>query len=79
MCSASKMQKLTEKALDGRARRAAARAGYVARKSRWRRGSVDNRGGYMLVDPTSNGVVMGSRYDLTAEVVLRFFGNGKAD
>jgi hypothetical protein len=33
----------------------------------------------MVVDPTSNGVVMGTRYDLTAEVVLRFFGNGRAD
>jgi hypothetical protein len=36
---------------DSAARRAANRVGLVARKSRWRRDSIDNYGGFMLVDP----------------------------
>jgi hypothetical protein len=31
---------------------------------------VDNRGGFMLVDPYFNAVVDGVRYDLTAEQVI---------
>ena len=57
---------------DSKARRAARRVGLVARKSRWRRGSIDNRGAYMLIDPMTNFVVAGSRFDLTAEDVVQF-------
>ena len=39
---------MSEKSLDARARRAARRIGLVARKSRWRLDTIDNRGGYML-------------------------------
>jgi hypothetical protein len=63
---------LAEQALDARARRAAQRAGLVARKSRWRANSIDNYGGFMLVDPYNNVVVDGSRYDLTAEYVIDY-------
>jgi hypothetical protein len=55
---------------DNQARRAARRIGLLARKSRWRRDTVDNHGGYMLIEPYHNRVVAGCRFDLTtAEVV----------
>jgi hypothetical protein len=66
------MTQISEQALDARARRAAQRAGLVARKSRWRAGSIDNYGGFMLVDPYNNVVVDGSRYDLSAEYVIDY-------
>jgi len=62
-------------ASDSKARRAARRVGLVARKSRWRRDSFDNHCGYMLIDPTTNFVVAGSRFDLTAEDVVQFCAN----
>jgi hypothetical protein len=69
MCDRSR---LVEQALDAHARRAAQRVGLVARKSRWRAGSIDNYGGFMLVDPYSNVVVDGGRYDLSAEYVIDY-------
>jgi hypothetical protein len=63
---------LTDDALDQRARRAAQRAGLIARKSRWHLGSPDNLGGFMLVDPTTNFAVEGFTYNLTAEFVLAY-------
>jgi hypothetical protein len=44
----------------------------VARKTRWRAGSIDNYGGYMLVDPYLNAPVHGHRYDASAEDVIEF-------
>ena len=64
------MLNMREKALEQRARRAARRAGLIARKSRWRVGSADNFGGFTLVDPRTNGVVDGPRFDLSAEYVI---------
>jgi hypothetical protein len=57
---------------DSAARRAAKRVGLVARKSRWRRDSIDNDGGFMIVDPYTNFVVCGSRFDLTADDVAEY-------
>jgi len=57
-------------ALDQRARRAAKRAGLITQKSRWRVGTVDNWGGYQLIDARRNLVVDGSRFDLSAEEVI---------
>jgi len=57
---------------DSAARRAARRAGYAAHKSRWRKYSLDNAGDFMLVDPSTNFPVAGSRYELTAEDVVEF-------
>jgi hypothetical protein len=57
---------------DSSARRAARGAGLIAKKSRWRKGSVDNYGRYMLVEPTSNIVVAGVRFDMTAEEVVDY-------
>jgi hypothetical protein len=57
---------------DKRARRAAKRIGLLARKSRWRRDTVDNYGGFMLLEPYQNRAVAGLRFNLTAaDVVTR--------
>jgi hypothetical protein len=63
-------------ALDSQVRRAAKRAGYIVRKSRWRLGSIDNHGHYMVINPYTNFVVFGSRFDATAEDVLRWLNPG---
>jgi len=59
-----------EKALDGRARRAAKRVGLRARKSRWRVGTVDNYGEYALTDLHTNYIVAGERFNLSADEVI---------
>lgn len=61
---------VSERTLDARARAAARAEGYVARKSNWRRDSIDNYGGFMIVDPSLNVPIAGYRYDLSAEAVL---------
>jgi hypothetical protein len=35
-------------------------------------GSVDNLGGFMLLDPWTNFVVDGARFDLTANYVIEY-------
>jgi hypothetical protein len=67
---------LTEQALDARARRAARKGGLIARKSRWRAGTIDNYGGFMLVDPSTGAAVDGTRFDLSAEYVIEHYGSG---
>ncbi len=64
------METISEKALDARARRAARRVGLVARKSRWRLGSIDNAGGFMLIEPACNYAVAGFKFDLAPEAVI---------
>ena len=54
------------KSEDARLRRMARRHGYAVRKGRWRLDSIDNLGGYMVVNPAANLVVAGARFELTA-------------
>ena len=61
-----------EKAVEARARRAARRVGLIARKTRWRRDSIDNFGDFMLIEPNGNYAVAGFRYDMTAEDVIAY-------
>lgn len=56
-------------ASDSAARRAAQRAGYIARKSRGRE-SLDNFGGFMIIDPATSVVAAGFRFDLSARDVI---------
>lgn len=42
----------------------------IAKKSRWRVGTVDNYGGFRLVEPFDNRVVGGERFDLEPEEVI---------
>jgi hypothetical protein len=51
----------TDHAIDHRARRAAKSVGLIARKK---------HGGFQLIEPLSNAVVAGERFDLSAEEVL---------
>jgi hypothetical protein len=64
--------KTPSKDLDSRARRVARAAGLVARKSTRGLGSIDNLGGYMLIDGAGNFVVAGSRFDLSAADVIEY-------
>jgi hypothetical protein len=54
------------------ARRAAKRVGLLARKSQWRKNSVDNRGGFMILDPWRNVIVAGEKFDLSADDVVEY-------
>lgn len=62
----------SERAMEARARRAARATGYVARKSRWRVGSADNYGGFMIIDPATNFAVAGFRFDYAPEAVIQW-------
>ena len=54
-----------------RARRAAARVGLRAKKTRWRANSIDNFGGFAFVSlPSPFSWCAGSRFDMTAEEVV---------
>lgn len=55
---------------EARARRAAQREGYRLRKSRRAVGGIDNLGGFMIIDPSTNFAVAGFRYDMSAEEVI---------
>ena len=55
-----------------KARRAARLVGLVAKKSRSRITSSVNHGGFMLLDPHTNRVVAGERFDLDPEDVTAF-------
>ncbi len=71
------MQKVSPKAFELRARRAAKRVGLIARKSRVRVGDVDNFGKFALVEPHGNYVVAGKRFDLSAEDVIAYCAKQK--
>ena len=52
-------------------RRWAGRLGMLLKKSRGRLWSVENQGGYMIVDPAGSSILHGERYELTIEDVER--------
>ena len=62
---------MTEKTRENRLRREAAHFGIRMMKSRGAR-SLDNHGGYMLVNASRNAVVLGSRFDARLDDVERF-------
>jgi len=61
-----------DRASEARARRAAKRVGLLAMKSRRRRNSSDNLGGFALIEPLRNIHVLGVRFELTAEDVIEY-------
>jgi len=63
---------LTDNAIEQRARRAAKRVKLIACKSRYRAGTGDNYGGFMILDPYRNVIIAGERYRLSAADVLEF-------
>ena len=58
---------INDVALEARARRVAKGAGYIAGKSRWRRGTVDNHGGFTIINPYRNSIVAAPRFEFTAQ------------
>jgi hypothetical protein len=64
------MSEISEHALDAPARRSSPRW-IGARKSRWWSGTIDNLGGYRLIDPQHNICVEGERFNLSAEYVIK--------
>ena len=58
--------------LNAKVRRAAKRVGLRARKSRYRTGTTDNRGKFMLIDPYRNRILCGERFDLEPEAIIAF-------
>jgi hypothetical protein len=65
-------EQITESAMDARARRAAKKLNLVAKKSAWRKESIDNRGGFQIIDPYFNRVEAGGRFDMSAQEVIDF-------
>jgi hypothetical protein len=63
---------LRDTALESRARREAKRVDLVATKSRCRKHTTDNYGGFQLVDPCRHAVVIGSKYNLSPKDVIEF-------
>ncbi len=61
---------MNNSSLDAKARRTAKRVGLYAKKSRYRKGSVDSHGRFMLIDPLHNIVMAGERFDLEPEDVI---------
>ena len=59
-------------ALEARARRAARRAGLYATKTRWHLGSIDNFGKFQLINPRTNMILAGERFELGPEAVIAF-------
>ena len=59
-------------ALEARARRAARRVGLYATKTRWRVGSIDNFGKFQLINPHTNMIVAGQRFDLGPQAIIDF-------
>ena len=60
--------------IEQKARRDAKRAGLIATKSRRRKGTIDNHGRFMLLDPDRNWIVAGEKFDLTPEQIIEFCG-----
>jgi hypothetical protein len=69
-------EQITESAMDARARRAAKKLNLVAKKSTWRKESIDNRGGFQIIDPYFNRVEAGVRFDMSAQEVIDFCSEG---
>jgi hypothetical protein len=59
-----------DEALEQRARRIARSHGLIARKSRWRSGTMDNRGGFQLL--RGNWIVAGEKFNMTAAEVITY-------
>lgn len=64
--------RLSPSGMESRIRRAAEKQGLRAVKSRWRRGTKHNRGGWMIVEPRTREIVAGEHYDLTDASALGF-------
>lgn len=69
-------ERCSDRALEQRARRAARRAGFLMVKSRARE-SMNNRGGYMLVNKATNIVEWGEHFELSDQQVIDYCNGPK--
>jgi hypothetical protein len=65
------MPTIKDQTLDARARRAAKRIGLAAIRSR-RKPSIDNYGGFQIINPYFNAVVAGEKFNLSADQVVSY-------
>jgi len=70
-------EEISASVLEARARRAARRTGYKAIKSRRSR-SLNNLGGFALLDADRNLLVCGSNFELSAQDVIEICSEGDA-
>ncbi|WP_374266730.1 hypothetical protein [Zoogloea sp.] len=68
----SNQQERAVKALEQRARRKAKSVGLAAIKARKGVGSVDNLGGFRIIDAILGTIEAGERFELTAEEVIAY-------
>lgn len=81
------MSELSSKSREDRARRELGKQGYRFKKSRtngsvYRNGvyqgqNADDHGGYMILDASTDFVVVGERFDLTLEDVEKWVEDGR--
>lgn len=65
------MPSTTTAARESRARRALQRDGRMLRKSRGRLWSINDQGGYRIIDPFMNTIIWGERFDLSLTDIER--------
>ena len=58
--------------VDAKLRREAAKQGLRIKRSRWRANSVDNHGGWQIIDVNCNYIVAGQRFDMSDEEVAAY-------
>jgi len=58
-------------------RRWAKRLGLELQKSRGKKWSVDNQGGYRIYDPIAPNVILGTRWELDLDEVAAWFENNE--
>ena len=69
-----------ERAVEARCSKALKNMGLLLRKSRKRKNfTVDDLGGFMIVDQAGNYVVAGSKYDMTLSDVLHWLSEAERD
>ena len=69
------VQTVVDRRREMRARRSLQRQGYVLRKSRSRTWSLDNWGGYMIIEPFLNVPVAGCRFEFNLDDVEYWLAN----
>lgn len=70
---------MSEKSREIKLRRWATRLGLTLHKSKKRNWTIDDYGGYMIVDPYFNRIEAGQKFDLTLDEVESFLREDEAE
>ncbi len=68
-----------DKVRENKTRRHAERLGFMLKKSRARNWNINDQGGYMLVDISTNVVIQGSRFDWSLSDIEGYLDDYEAD